>query len=145
LNKYIGEGNAIYIDKVFQSKHIKVHVLGAPEKGRTVFIQIVKEEGRSSSPESAQGISGEAGDPPWQIFNGLIKYFGAVDTKMTLAAGTNSALSQERCFDIPVLPDKNHMLLHIWQRTTSRFRSRFDLKAWWGGQLGHRAALPFFL
>jgi hypothetical protein len=37
---------------------------------------------------------------PRQVFNGLDKFFGAKETRLTLGAGTVWAQTQEACFEI---------------------------------------------
>lgn len=103
LNFYVGGGNAIHTDKVFVHKHFPVENLQSPGLNHPIYVQVVRDQRLIIISKRALREYLEKHEiQVRQVYNGLVRYFNARDTRHTLGAGTVHAQAQERCFEIPV-------------------------------------------
>jgi hypothetical protein len=103
LNFYVGGGNVIFIDKLFDNKHTKVTELRKPNMGHPIYVQVVRDQRLIIISKGAMREYFQKHDIQAKgVFDGLEKYFGAEDKRHTLGAGTVYAQTRERCIEIPV-------------------------------------------
>ena len=110
LNHFIGSGNALWVNKVFQHRKQSLTPLKSPEHGHPIYVQIARDSHTIAISKKAltdylhkNGIHGR------QVFNGLKKFFRARETRITLGAGTTHAQTQELCYEI-IVPAGEHIL-----------------------------------
>jgi hypothetical protein len=114
LNFYVGSGNHIVTDITFEHRHTKVQVLQEPMKGRPLHLQIARDERKIIiSKRSMRAYLNENEINPRSVFNGLVKYFRAFESRLTLGAGTVHAQTQELCFEINVPPGQFEFLQEV--------------------------------
>jgi Domain of unknown function (DUF927) len=114
LNRYVGGGNALFVDHVTNRKDVKVDL--QPLQGREVFIQIATNERiLVLSKRALKKYLYDEEIQSRQVFLGLAKFFEARETKRTLGAGTPHAQTQEHCFEIAVPENKYEILEDLMQ------------------------------
>ena len=101
LNFYVGSGNVLFLDRMFENRHIDIVALRRPEAGRPIYVQIARDERKLVfSKRAFREFMNKHEIQPRQVFNGLDKFFHAVEKRVTLGAGTVHAQTQELCFEI---------------------------------------------
>ena len=103
LNFYVGSGNVIFVDRMFESRHTVIAALRSPEPGRPIYVQVARDERKIVvSKRALREFLNHNMIQPRQVFNGLEKFLRAKETRLTLGAGTVHAQTQEVCFEISV-------------------------------------------
>jgi hypothetical protein len=111
LNFYIGSGNSLVTDKLYKFRFDKVHAVDYPGENRPVLVQIARDQRKVIfSKREMREFLAKKEIQSRQVFNGLKKYFGAVDVKLTLGAGTKYGRGQEHCIEITVPHGVPHVL-----------------------------------
>ena len=117
MNFYVGSGNVIYIDRLFQNRHTGVQFFGSgPPVGHPIYVQVVRDERKIifSKREMREFFAKHQIDAR-QVLNGLTKYFGGKENRHTLGAGTVFAQTQELCIELTLEPNTPHVLTDLLQ------------------------------
>ena len=111
LNFYIGSGNSVVVDRLFEHKHKPVSVLRQPGDNRPVYVEIARDQRKVVfSKREMREFLAKKEIQARQVFNGLAGYFKAVDVKITLGGGTRWTQGQEYCIEITVPFGQPHVL-----------------------------------
>ena len=111
LNFHVSGGQALYVQRMFQNRHHKVHHIHGPISGKQVFVQFARLENRMYiSKREFRHYMQDQEVQPRQVFDGLAKYYHAKEVRLTLGAGTVWAQTQETCFEFKVPNDSRHLL-----------------------------------
>jgi Domain of unknown function (DUF927) len=115
LNFAVGNGNALYVDKHFSNRHRTINTLGTRLlAGREIFVEVARDE--RSIAISRKALREYLRDHEIQVrpvFNGLVKFFGAEERRLSLGAGTNFGQAQEPVFVIEIAPGEHEILEDI--------------------------------
>ena len=89
------------------NRHSGVTVRHSPQYERSIYVQIVRDQRLIIVSKHAMREFFKKHEVQAKgIFDGLKKYFGAGEEKITLGAGTYCSQVQESCFVIPVRDDQ---------------------------------------
>jgi hypothetical protein len=114
LNLFVGSGNVIFVDRMFESRHVQVHEVFAPGLNHPLYLQVARDERKIViSKRAFREFMNKNEIQPRQVFNGLTKFFHAKEMRLTLGAGTTFAQSQELCLEIFVPPGQFEPLQQI--------------------------------
>jgi Domain of unknown function (DUF927) len=104
LNYAVGNGNALYVDKHFGIRHHKVEPLGTRLlAGRTIYVEVARDERSIAISRREMREWLRAHDVQVRpVFNGLVKFFGAVERRLSLGAGTSFGQAQENVFMLEI-------------------------------------------
>ena len=101
LNYYVGSGNVVFLDRMFEHRSIPITPLRSPGLGKPIYVQVVRDERKIIfSRRAMREYLNLNTIQPRQVFNGLLKFFHAKEKRLTLGAGTVHAQTQELCFEI---------------------------------------------
>lgn len=101
LNLFVGSGNTIFVDRMYESRYTAVHEVHKPDTGHPIYVQIARDERKLVfSKRAFREFMNKNEIQPRQVFNGLIKFFHAKEARLTLGAGTVYAQTQELCIEI---------------------------------------------
>lgn len=111
LNFYVGSGNVLVVDRMFELRRRNINFLRGPQPGHPIVVQIARDQRKIVfSKREMRDYFNKRDTQSRQIFNGLFKYFKATEVRHTLGAGTAYAQSQEVCIEIYVPPHQPHVL-----------------------------------
>ena len=89
LNHFVGSGNAIFVDQMYENRYIPVHHIFGPGLGKPIYVQIARDERKLVfSKRAFREFLNKNEIQPRQVFNGLVKFFRAKESRLTLGAGT---------------------------------------------------------
>jgi hypothetical protein len=101
LNLYVGSGNVIFVDRMYESRYVAVNEIRKPDIGHPIYVQIARDERKLVfSKRAFREFMNKNEIQPRQVFNGLVKFFHAKEARLTLGAGTVFAQTQELCWEI---------------------------------------------
>jgi Domain of unknown function (DUF927) len=103
LNKYVGEGQILYVDAMYRHRSVTVTPIHYPTANRQIMIQIsVNERKIVLSKRAFREYLQEQGIHTRQVLDGLVKYYHAKDIKIAIGGGTSVAQAQEHCIEMPI-------------------------------------------
>jgi hypothetical protein len=101
LNHFVGSGNVVFVDRMYESRYVKVNEVFPPNEGHPLYVQIARDERKIViSKRAFREFMNKHEIQPRQVFNGLVKFFHAKEVRLTLGAGTVYAQTQELCCEI---------------------------------------------
>jgi len=123
LNFYLGSGNRVDTEFSFKDRFTSVVLNHGPEKGRPVYIHVIRDEKTVLiSKKTFKEFLEWKQIKTRQVFDGLKKYYGAKEDKLVLGAGTEFAAAQEMVIKI-VVPDESSA---IWNVISEHGNTRTD-------------------
>jgi len=121
LNFYLGSGYRVDTETRYKDRFTPVVAIRGPNQGRPIYIQVVR-EGRIIliSKRALKEFLEDKEIKTRQVFDGLVKYYGAKQGKLVLGGGTEYAAAQEQVIEIEVKDDK------LWQIVNAQDRTQAD-------------------
>jgi len=106
INEHYLEGHFIVVQNRWFNRHTVIHSLRDPNTGKTIYIQVVRDDRMLIVSKRAFRAWLDKQDiRSRHVFTGLAQWFSAEEKRMTLGSGTAFAQTQEACFFIPVPED----------------------------------------
>jgi hypothetical protein len=114
LNHYVGSGNCIYIDKLYEKRGDRIGVLKDPGKDHPIYVQIVRDARKIifSKRELREYLQKKEIQMRPTV-TGMMKHFKVVETRHTLGAGTVYAQGQEYTYELYIPTKQPHPLLEM--------------------------------